>query len=101
MSELRAGGLALIVKTYSIHDNLGRSVIVDGIIPNDKKFRSPKTNSLCENSSGEDLYMVSGDVKNPFNGEDGWGLFGKEQLMPIDGEDFSHEDERQKELING
>ncbi|WP_320733873.1 hypothetical protein [Enterobacter kobei] len=101
MSELRVGGMALVIKTYRIHENLGKSVIVEKIINPGKRFKSIKTGSINENATDEILFYSSGDLKSPFPGEDGAVCFGREQLMPIDGEDFSHEDERQKELTNG
>jgi hypothetical protein len=101
MAELKIGCLALVVKTYNVHENLGRSVVIERLIADGKRFRSPKTNGMCENASGETLYLVTGNIKNAFVGEDGWHLMRRNQLMPIDGNDFQHEDERQKELTHG
>lgn len=98
MAELKIGCIALIVKTYFVHENLGRFVVVERLIEDGKRFRSPKTNGVCENASGEALYLVTGNIKNAFAGEDGWHLVRRNQLMPIDSDDFQHEDERKKEL---
>ncbi|WP_277977405.1 hypothetical protein [Pantoea endophytica] len=99
MAKLKIGSVALVVKTYRIHENLGRSVVIERIINHGKGFRSPKTHRIIENQSGEFMYLATGSLKNPFQGEDGWGLFHKEQLMPIDGEEFQPETEQEKELI--
>jgi hypothetical protein len=101
MAELKPGGIALIVKTYKIHENLGKSVSIEKLIPPTKKFRSPVTGALCQNSSGVMMYQISGNLISPFSGEDGWLLAERHQLMPIDGDDFQREDERQKELAHG
>lgn len=101
MAEIKIGCLALVVKTYNVHENLGRSVVVERLIADGKRFRSPKTNGMCENASGEVLYLVTGNIKNAFAGEDGWHLMRRNQLMPIDGEDFQRKDEQQKELTHG
>lgn len=99
MSELRAGGLAIIIKSR-IPENIGVTVrlvkylgIVKGILDG---IELEAWN--VEPASG-------GEIKGIFPG----GLVAKwpsvncpaNWLMPIDGEDFSHEDERQKELTNG
>lgn len=82
MSELRIGGMALVYGlVHDIEDN-GKSVILKEKI-------------------GDIGWAVSGNVRDKSSGEIGFGLFYSKNLMPIDGEDFSHEDERQKELTNG
>ncbi|MCK6836249.1 hypothetical protein L8S32_05170 [Enterobacter asburiae] len=99
MSKLRVGGLAIIIKSR-IPENIGLTVrlvkylgIVSGILDG----RELEAWNV-EPASG-------GEIKGIFPG----GLVAKwpcvncpaNWLMPIDGEDFSHEDERQKELTNG
>lgn len=99
MSELRVGGLALIIQSR-IPENIGVTVrllknlgVVSGVIEN-KEFEAWHVESTsCVKLRG---YLPGGlviDTKE-VNCPAKW-------LMPIDGEDFSHEDEHQKELTHG
>lgn len=96
MSELRAGGLAIIVMSVS-HENLGKVVTLIEFIGSVDKgvhksrndiWRIRAANSLLRGFKGE---VLPGEIARC---PGAW-------LMPIDGEDFSHEDERQKELTHG
>lgn len=86
MSELRAGGLALVFGLIKdAHENGKSATLI----------------SKCDvQDSEEKCWKVEGDFIAK-NGEAGVGYFWSRNLMPIDGENFSHEDERQKELTNG
>lgn len=82
MSELLVGGMALVYGLVNDIEDNGKSVILTEKI-------------------GNIGFAVAGNVRDKFSGEMGFGYFYKENLMPLDGEDFSHEDERKKELTNG
>lgn len=105
MSELRVGSLALIVKAYTDQSAVGKVVEVHGVTGPAGVFISPATGEtrLCIPAIIEKAYVCTGDIHSGsiFPEENGYALFRRCQLMPIDGEDFSHEDERQKELTNG
>lgn len=82
MSELRVGCLALVHGLINDVEDNGKAVTL-------------------EVKMGTIGWEVSGNVRDKLTDEYGVALFQNKNLMPIDGEDFSHEDERQKELING
>lgn len=96
MSELHAGGLAIVVMSH-LPENIGKTVSLVEFIGsidigphknrNDIWIITPINSSLV----GRSRVIKTGCIAR-CPGE--W-------LMPIDGEDFSHEDERQKELTNG
>lgn len=89
MAELRAGGLALVIKSTD-PDQVGKVVtLIQLVSPGDflfnrKRYVSKATGPvwLCEKPDAYVTHYPS-------------------QLMPIDGDDFQHEDERKKELTNG
>lgn len=100
MSELRAGSLAIIIKSR-IPENIGITVrlikylgVVEGSMIDGESYASWNV----ESASG-------GNIKGIWPG----GMIVEwprvncpsKWLMPIDGEDFSHEEKRQKELTNG
>lgn len=105
MSELRAGGLAMIIGSNQQSD-IGKCVTTVELVAPRGSFKSPLGRPSI-NGSDYLCWLVTGDVKSemgkgsPIWTGNGWALFPPQYLMPIDGEDFSHEDERQKELTNG
>ncbi|MBT2007029.1 hypothetical protein KKZ39_17200 [Enterobacter hormaechei subsp. xiangfangensis] len=105
MSELRIGSLALIVKAYTDQSSVGKVVEIHSTTDKSGSFISPATGKVrfCPDAIFEKVYVCIGDFHSGSAEaeETGFGLFRRVQLMPIDGEDFSHEDERQKELTNG
>lgn len=91
MAKLRAGGLALIIKSR-FHENMGKVVRTDEFIGVSEPYfvdcwlitaLSPMTGTLYPVKEGD-------QVVAPVSA-----------LMPIDGDDFQHEDEQQKELTYG
>lgn len=99
MSELRAGGLAIIVNSL-LKENIGRTVIlkeylgvIRGVVQNVER-----ASWVVESATGEVLkgILPGKQIVNTMTCS-----VPSDWLMPIDGEDFSHEDERQKELTNG
>lgn len=99
MAELRAGGLAIITQSR-IAENVGATVrlmkymgLMRGHLM-DAEFETWEVRSATERHlkgfipSG---IIVSRDIAN----------IPAKWLMPIDGDDFKHEEERQKELSHG
>lgn len=105
MSELRAGGMALIIDSNKQSD-IGKCVTTVELVAARGSFKSPHGRPTV-NCSDCQCWLVTGDVKSEMGKEspiwsgNGWSLFPPQYLMPIDGDDFSHEGEGQKELING
>ncbi|WP_400237705.1 hypothetical protein [Klebsiella michiganensis] len=102
MAELRAGGMALIIDSAT-PEEIGRCVSLIKLIPVRGSFTSPQ--GRHSNNAGEiPAWFVTGDVKaklgddSPIWAGKGWALYPPQYLMPIDGDDFSNEDEHQKEL---
>ncbi|HHS9692468.1 TPA: hypothetical protein ACTW9J_002769 [Klebsiella michiganensis] len=100
MAELRAGGMALIIDSAT-PEEVGRCVSLIKLIPVRGSFTSPQgrpTNNAGENPA----WLVTGDVKARLGGDspiwagNGWALYPSQYLMPIDGDDFSNEDEHKK-----
>lgn len=91
MSELRAGGYALIIKSR-FPENLGKTVKTIRFIGVSESYDENCWEIMATSYLTGTLYPIdSGDLC----------IAPVSSLMPIDGEDFSHEDERQKELNNG
>ena len=88
MSELRAGGLALVIKSVK-PELVGRAVkLIELLNPGWLKHK------------GDRLFFESDGVGWLCEVEEGIVIFRPNQLMPIDGDDFQHEDEHQKELTH-
>lgn len=105
MAELKPGGLALIIDSSKSSD-IGKCVTCVRIVPARGSFRSPQGRASV-NASDHLSWLVSGDVvastgkETPVGAGNGWALYPPQYLLPIDGDDFQHKDERQKELIDG
>lgn len=91
MADLRAGGLALVIKSR-FPENIGKVVRTDRFIGISEPYfvdswqvtaLSPLSGTLGPAKEGDSM------VAPVFT------------LMPIDGDDFQREDERQKELTHG
>lgn len=101
MAELRAGGLALIIDSAT-PEEIGRCVLTVNLIPVHGSFTSP--HGRPSNNGGDiPAWLVTGNVvaklgkESPLWAGKGWALYPPQYLMPIDGDDFSNEDEHQKE----
>lgn len=102
MSELKPGSMALIIKAYTDQSLVGKVVEVHSKTNEFGFFRSPITGKMIMGQV--DGYVCIGDIpptKSHPKEPAGYGLFARHQLMPIDGEDFIHEDDHQKELTHG
>lgn len=101
MAELKAGGLAILIKTF-VPENAGKSVTTEFMVQHMESLDTP-SGEVFTNYSGRACWYITGDVWTELNGVTvtGFAFAHPEQLMPIDGDDFQHEDERQKELTHG
>lgn len=101
MAELRAGGLAIIVGGNP--ETFGIVVTTEALIPNGGVIALPNGKGL--RNGGSTRWLVHSDrlCLELSNGTiiDDYCLMPSRCLMPIDGDDFTHEDEREKELVNG
>ncbi|MDX7621236.1 hypothetical protein SJ598_13685 [Enterobacter bugandensis] len=101
MSELRAGGLAMIIggnpETIGLVVITERMVEPGGVVvtPSGKRFANGGSLRWLIHNDRLFVKVSDGSIINDYC------LVFPHWLMPIDGEDFSHEDERQKELTNG
>ena len=96
MAELRAGGLAIIIG-LKINVNLkGMCVVLQQLVRHLDEFISPVNDCLWIHDDPRNAWIVTGDVTHP-SGEYGWSSLSPANLIPIDGDDFSNEDEHQKE----
>lgn len=102
MAELKAGALAIVISS-EVTAEIGRTVTLIKRIYDGEFYRFPDGSRYSDESASKDkCWVVSGDVSVYTDGDSGgMGIFPSWALMPIDGDDFSHEDERQKELAHG
>ncbi len=101
MANLRAGGMAIIVggnpETYGIVVTTEKLVPHGDLIvlPNGKRFVNSGSLRWLVHCDRLVITLSSGTVI------DDYCLMFSHWLMPINGDDFSREDERQKELADG
>lgn len=100
MSNLREGGLAIIIggnqETIGLVVTTVRPVLPGGLIltPSGKRFSNGGSFRWLIHSDQLFVKLSDGTII------DDYCLVFSHWLMPIDGEDFSHEDERRKELTD-
>lgn len=91
MAELKPGGLALVIKSR-FPENIGKAVRTDKFIGVSEPYfvscwqvtaLSPMAGTIYPAKEGDPMVAPA------------------HALMPIDGDDFQHEDERQRGLIDG
>lgn len=101
MSELKAGGLAIFVagpvELLGLQVETVRYVSAGELItlPTGFRMRNSGRGRWLIHNERIFVELSSGTILNDYS------LCRGNWLMPIDGEDFSHEDERQKELSHG
>lgn len=101
MSELRAGRMALVYGLKNQSELNGRCVQLLFMVSHGDIYKSPVSEKKWQHGADSPAWIGSGDVYTSEKEEFGYGVFRPCNLIPIDGEDFSNEDERQKELTNG
>ncbi|EPH7508799.1 hypothetical protein ACYCW1_004237 [Klebsiella pneumoniae] len=101
MAELRAGGLALVIASGN-QNEVGKTVTLIRKVSSGEFHQFPNGNSYAMKiNTGQSMWVVSGDVSiYTSKPSGGMSIFPAKSLMPIDGDDFSGEDERQKEREN-
>lgn len=97
--ELKAGGLALVVKSTDAHE-VGRAVTLLQKVTSDDEFTAPD-GTVCRWPRGRpDSWLVDGDVQCNMPGGSvfyGWAVFPPSHLMPIDGDDHQERDQLAKD----
>ncbi|MEF3108826.1 hypothetical protein QFI91_06965 [Raoultella sp. WB_B2P2-3] len=97
MVELRAGGLAIFIAGPA--ELIGVVVITERLVGPNEVIKLPGGRRV--RNSGSSRWLVHNDriVVTLSNGSklNDYALVFQHWLMPIDGDDFSNEDERQKE----
>lgn len=104
MAELRAGCQAMIIGGF-YRTNDGKSVLVAGFVPNGSQF-TWNGQVYAEPVPMGDAWLIVGDlvIRDGATGEAkrlDFALMPGKYLMPIDGDEFQHEDEQEKELTHG
>ncbi len=97
MAELRAGGLALVLASGN-QNEVGKTVTLVRVVSSGEYLKFPDGCEYTMIETGQQIWVVLGDVsiyKREPSG--GMSIFPAKSLMPIDGDDFSNEDERLKE----
>lgn len=92
MAKLKPGGLALVI-SCPWGRNVGKTVKLIKYLGDSRSDFTDETGPAWEVYCDTGLITGTGVYKV-------CGAFSK-RLMPIDGDDFQHEDERQKELTHG
>ncbi|WP_432782145.1 hypothetical protein [Klebsiella michiganensis] len=97
MAELRAGGMALVIASGNKNE-IGKSVTLIRKVLSGEFHQFPNGSSYAMNTNtGQSMWVVSGDVSiYTSKPSGGMSIFPSSHLMPIDGDDFSDEDEHQK-----
>ncbi|HEC2625672.1 TPA: hypothetical protein R2K43_000829 [Raoultella planticola] len=97
MAELRAGGLVLVIASGN-QNEVGKTVTLVRVVSSGEYHKFPDGSSYTMMELGQQLWVVSGDVSvYTSKPSGGMSIFPSSHLMPIDGDDFSNEDEHQKE----
>jgi hypothetical protein len=97
--ELKAGGLALVIRSTDAHE-VGRAVTLLRIITPGETFTAPD-GTLCRwRRDNPASWLVTGDVQCNMPSGDvffGWCVFPPTHLMPIDGDDHQEPDQLTKD----
>lgn len=106
MAELKAGGLALIVRN-KIQENIGKTVRLKFTVAPGMYYNNPVSGGLSKNSSSSLIWVVTGDVVTiGFRGvievpKHGFCQCAPRNLMPIDDADpdavITHNKELEKQ----
>lgn len=101
MAELKPGGLAILIGGDP--EAIGTVVATVKFVPAGVIETLPGNRKINNGGSGRWLIhsdkicvtLADGSIQND------WALCFSSHLMPIDGDEFQHEDEKQKELTHG
>ena len=101
MAELKAGGLAIIIRSHASPCDLGKTVTLVKLLRPGDIYDPEDNGELYRHADNINAWLVRGDCTLMCNGEAvkiGFALYSTRALLPIDGDDFQHENERKKEL---
>lgn len=97
--ELKAGGLALVVRSTDASD-IGKCVTLVHMVQPGQLFTSPQGQHCRWLEEYGPAWVVIGDVIQTVNGKvimQGWACFEPRSLMPIDGDDHQEPDQLAKD----
>lgn len=103
MADLRAGGLAIVIGGKQNTPLIGRVVKLERLEQAESWVRITGQPLFFNEMPDRWLIIKAGLRMQLSNGSivSGYALILPQHLMPIDGEDFEHDDERRKELTHG
>jgi len=103
MAKLKPGGLALVIAGQQNAILIGHTVELVRLESAESWVRIPGQPLFFNEKPARWLVIKHGLNMNLSNGSvvTGYALIFPKHLMPIDSDDFQHEDERQKELTHG
>lgn len=96
--ELKAGGLAMVIKSHD-GDEVGRCVSLLRLIQPGEFFTAPDGTECHHSSKYKPAWLVTGNV-NPGTARPwlkGWAVFYPQHLLPIDGDDHQERDQLAKD----
>ena len=97
--ELKAGGLALVVKSTDAED-VGKAVTLVQLIQPGECFMAPNGDYCRNRPENQPGWLVLGDVICRSHGAyiaTGWAIFPPANLLPIDGDDHQERDQLAKD----
>lgn len=95
--ELKAGGLALVIKSDDASD-VGKCVTLVHIVEPGQTYRSPVSDHVCRHRiEYPPAWVVTGDIETGPGGLYGWAVFDPKNLLPIDGDDHQERDQLAKD----
>lgn len=98
--ELKAGGLALVIKAFC-HTDIGKCVTLVQVVQPGESFTAPDGTHCRWRENYPPCWLVAGDIlaANDSEGRNfyGWGMFEPCALMPIDGDDHQEPDQLAKD----
>lgn len=103
MAELRAGALALVVGGQKNEVLIGRTVELVRLVAAESMVKIPGQPLFWNEAPARWLITKKGlrVILSNKSVLQGFALISPQHLVPIDGDDFQHEDEQQKELTHG
>jgi hypothetical protein len=103
MAELREGSKVLVIGAFTEKGavNIGKSATLSFFASHGDVYKGPDGIDYLCSSDGLPAVIVGSQIYNVVTKKLGWAQVSARHLMVIDGDDFQHEDERQKELTYG
>lgn len=103
MAELKEGSKVLVIGAFTEKGavNIGKSATVSFFASDADEYRGPDGIDYLCGSDGLSAVIIGSQIYNIVTKKHGWAQVSVKHLMVIDGDDFQHEDEQQKELTHG